>query len=254
MTVDELLRQLSAMFPQSFSAEEGLAFWGRVYRDNLDAYSGVPLREGFKEVMATWTNGWAPKPAEIAPACERARAVLHRPKPGAGVVNMKRISEEAKRLKPVLVEDWFRGNGAEVDSFLERFEGPGGGGAILKAGEWDGRIPELSDRQLALRKLAGLVQQRAFDVAMAMASEGHFIAQPHVSDDPVRRRRRQIEIDAGDLDRIKGQVHSRQRGYVSPFAGALRDVTLRDGPGDEAREITEEDWDERTATEEGIAL
>jgi len=233
MTVDELLRELAKMFPQSFSAEGGLASWGRIYRQVLDPYNGVPLRQGFAEVMAGWDKGWAPKPAEIAPACERARAVQHRAKPGAGVVNMRKVSEEARLLKRVLAGGWFRFNGAAVESFLERFEGPGGAGDMIEAGSWDGRIRELSDRQLALQKLGGLVRGRVQDVAMAQASEGHFVPQPHIVDDKVRRHRRQVEIDAEDFDRIAAQVASpRENNFSGRIVRSLRDVTLRDGPGD----------------------
>ncbi len=99
------------LVPRKLRGPDGFAAWSRVYHDALDSYNGVPLRQGFKEMMAGWDKGWAPKPAEIAPACERARAVLNRPKPGAGVVNMRKVSEEARLLKRVLADDWFRFNG-----------------------------------------------------------------------------------------------------------------------------------------------
>lgn len=233
MTVNEMMLELNRLFPGSFAGPDGFGAWSRVYHDALDSYNGVPLRQGFKEVMAGWDKGWAPKPAEIAPACERARAVQNRPKEGAGVVNMRRVSEEARRLKPVLVDAWFRFNGPAVESFLERFEGQGGAGDMIEAGSWEGRIRELSDRQLALQKLAGLVRARAQDVAMAQASEGHFVPQPHIVDDKVRRHRRQVEIDAEDFDRIAAQVASpRGNNFSGRIVRALRDVTLRDGPDD----------------------
>jgi len=233
VTVKELMLELNRLFPGSFTGPDGFASWSRIYQDALDTYSGVPLRQGFKEVMTGWANGWAPKPAEIAPACERARAVLHRARGGAGVVNLRRVSEEVRRLRQVLADDWFRFNGPEVESFLAGFEGPGGAGAMLEAGTWDGRIPQLSDRQLALQKLAGLVRSRAFDVAMAQASEGHFVPQPHVVDDKVRRQSRQIEIPAEDFKRLAEQVACRRRSdFGSTVPARALAGTLRDGPTD----------------------
>jgi hypothetical protein len=183
--------------------------------------------------MAGWDKGWAPKPAEIAPACERARGSQNRPKPGAGVVNMRRVSEEARRLKPVLVDDWFRFNGPAVESFLERFEGQGGAGDMIEAGSWDGRIRELSDRQLALQKLAGLVRARAQDVAMAQASEGPLRAAAAYRRRQGPRHRRQIEIDAEDFKRLAEQVACRRRSdFGSTVPARALAGALRDGPTD----------------------
>ncbi len=224
--------ELNRLFPGSFTGPDGFASWSRIYQDALDTYSGVPLRQGFKEVMTGWDK-WLGAEAGRDRAGLRAGAGGSATGPAAARASSTCGGSARKcgGCSHVLADDWFRFNGPEVESFLARFEGPGGAGANAGGGTWDGRIPELSDRQLALQKLAGLVRSRAFDVAMAQASEGHFVPQPHVVDDKVRRQSRQIEIPAEDFKRLAEQVACRRRSeFGSTVPARALAGTLRDGP------------------------
>ncbi len=228
MTVNELMRELSRLFPQSFAGPQGFESWAGVYHHALDEYAGAPLAKGFKETMVRWDRGWPPKPAEIAPACERARAELRRPSV-AGGLNMKRIDEERRRLIKPLVDDWLRVSADEVEAFLGRFsdEAPP---QTVRAGEFRGFLGPITDRQFARGKLLELLHRRAHDVALAIASNGAFLAQLHLWEEGAARRH-QIDISARDLEHIEQQVLSqREHGLGALLSRALRDTSLRNGP------------------------
>lgn len=73
MKVDQMLVRLAATFPGSFSNAQGAVEWGRLYRVALSPYEGPVLAAAYDETLAEWRNGYAPKPADFAAACNATR-------------------------------------------------------------------------------------------------------------------------------------------------------------------------------------
>lgn len=162
---------------------------------------------------------------------------------------MSELGATVRRRRAGMVDDWLRDNAFDVEDFLDKFADDDPAPERYTLGvDGLGVIARPSDRQRARRKLVELLRTRAQDVALAQASNGAFVAQPHVIDDPERRRRAQIEIVEADFARIALEVDAqRYRSTIAKALGyALPSPVLRDGP-EPAREITAEDWAAREA-------
>jgi hypothetical protein len=238
MTPHELVAKLSRMFPQGFGGKGALADWGGVYIGSMEPFSGPILQQAFDQIMANWDRPFPPMPGALQVACISVRKDVTT---GAeGKANMKRVGEDVAKLKPVLVDDWLRGHGETVETFLARFSDENAAPPLPRdVSEWDGKIHAPSDRQYAHTKLVNLVRNRAYAAAMrqAMGLQG------------------QVDIEAADLDRIERQVqsqrHSASGHRQSSVFAKLVSRPLRDGPEPEpAPEMTVEDWERIEAGEE----
>lgn len=96
MNITEMTDALIVRFPAHAAA---IRAWKPDYAGRLGKLSPADLRESFKTTMATWTNGWPPKPAEF-----KVRHSRHMPLRAKHPLN---VSSEDLFGKPM-------GNGIEI--------------------------------------------------------------------------------------------------------------------------------------------